>query len=612
MVRPDCDGIWPRIKVIDPPKNVLKQNNLAKRWQSLGPQGGLFTIADTNFGSGVNVLAACDLWLKKVPEVSPWRLQVISANESPRCKSELAIKLADWPRYSGLSKELLAQYPATVNGVHHLELFNGRINLCLMFGDANTLFRAIAQSNDLSLARHNTKPVDAWFIQSVDEQLEQTIASLSGTDTTLSQTANCETGSITSSPWHLNKIKPTQCRKTVAILGAGIAGCTAAAALHKRGYRVTMVDRHAIAGQEASGNGQAIIYPKLSVRDEPLPRINLAAMMLASRYYKTFWEAGYGEQCGVLVVPENPKVQQDFIDIAERFANQHSLVQLLDRESLCTVSGIAMQSELGLFFPQLGWLPPATICQQLLERDNIPLISADIEQLRQQDGQWQLLNNKGQTVVKTEILVVANAYGCEQFEQTRFLPVTQLRGQTSQLAASTSSLDLKTVICGEGYITPAAHGSHSSGASYNKGLFSTDLREADHQANVAQMAATDAGLGQALGPQDTTNMDGRANYRCTTKDYLPIVGAVPDLPALMEDYDPLRRDARKVIPIMGSYQPNLYVHCGMGSRGLCYAPLTAELLAADIAAEIPPLERELRLAMHPARFLIRDLKKKRL
>jgi tRNA 5-methylaminomethyl-2-thiouridine biosynthesis bifunctional protein len=54
------------------------------------------------------------------------------------------------------------------------------------------------------------------------------------------------------------------------------------------------------------------------------------------------------------------------------------------------------------------------------------------------------------------------------------------------------------------------------------------------------------------------------------------------------------------------------VHCGMGSRGLCYAPLTAELLASEIAGEMPPLERDLRLAMHPARFLIRDLKKNRL
>jgi tRNA 5-methylaminomethyl-2-thiouridine biosynthesis bifunctional protein len=50
----------------------------------------------------------------------------------------------------------------------------------------------------------------------------------------------------------------------------------------------------------------------------------------------------------------------------------------------------------------------------------------------------------------------------------------------------------------------------------------------------------------------------------------------------------------------------------MGSRGLSYAPLTSEVLAAEIAGETLPIEDELRLAMHPARFLIRDLKKKRI
>jgi tRNA 5-methylaminomethyl-2-thiouridine biosynthesis bifunctional protein len=54
----------------------------------------------------------------------------------------------------------------------------------------------------------------------------------------------------------------------------------------------------------------------------------------------------------------------------------------------------------------------------------------------------------------------------------------------------------------------------------------------------------------------------------------------------------------------------------MGSRGLSYAPLTAELLAAEIACEAPvmgeKLPEELSKAMHPVRFLIRDLKRNRI
>lgn len=588
----------------------LEQNHLAQRWQSLQGDSGLFTIAETEFGCGAHFLAACNLWMQTTAK--PWRLQFISASPQPLDKPELRQALADWPQYAHLATALISQYPATVNGIHHLELFDGRVSLCLMFGEAEAMFNEIAQSADPGLASHNTKPMDAWFISTASAQLRQTISALSGPDTSMAGNTDFDATAISSNPWHLGKTKPAQQKKTVAILGAGIAGCTAAAALHKRGYQVSVIDRHKVAGQEASGNSQAIIYPKLSVRDQPLPRVNLAALMLASRYYKPFWDAGYGQQCGVLVVPENAKVQQDFVAISERFRGQDSLVQMLDNASLQALSGIKMSSELGLFFPKLGWLPPAQICQQLLQNDSIPLLSADIQQLKQSNGNWQLLDQNNQPVIEAETLVIANAYGCQQFEQTNFLPVTQLRGQISLLSTTEASIGLKTVICGEGYITPAHNNSHNCGATYNKGLFTTALREEDHRANVAQMHATDNGLGVALGAQNTAFMDGRANYRCTTKDYLPIVGPVPYLPSLLQDYDVLRRDARKLVPTLGSYQPNLYAHCGMGSRGLCYAPLTAEILAAEIAGEVPPLERELRLAMHPARFLIRDLKKKRI
>jgi tRNA 5-methylaminomethyl-2-thiouridine biosynthesis bifunctional protein len=115
-----------------------------------------------------------------------------------------------------------------------------------------------------------------------------------------------------------------------------------------------------------------------------------------------------------------------------------------------------------------------------------------------------------------------------------------------------------------------------------------------------------------VGQPNIETLTGRANFRCTTADYLPIAGALPNVPEMLEDYAILRRDAKTVVPTRGSYLPNLYINCGMGSRGLSYAPLTAEILAAQIAGETPPLEQELLNAMNPARFIIRDLKRKRI
>lgn len=411
--------------------------------------------------------------------------------------------------------------------------------------------------------------------------------------------------------WHINKSPTPRSTKDVLVLGAGIAGCTTAAALGRRGFNVRVVDRHSTPGCEGSGNRQAIVYPKLSPRDDLLPRVNLAAMQFASNYYQPFWQQGLGEQCGVMVLPENARVSADFKTIGQRFHNQPELVQLLENAQLCELAGLSLEAELGLYFPKLGWLPPGKICQQLLAQQEIPLLSADIHQLKHDGQSWQLFNAEGQLVGAAETLVIANAYGCQQLSETAFLPVTQLRGQVTELAASSTSSSLKTVICGQGYITPQQAGRHSCGATYNKGLFTTELRDEDHQSNLEQIEATDAGLGALLGAQPLDKMQGRANYRCTTKDYLPIVGAVPELSEFIEDFASLRRDARADILSGGSYWPNLYVNCGMGSRGLSYAPLTSELLATEIAGEEPPLDQELRLAMHPARFIIRDLKKKR-
>jgi len=280
------------------------------------------------------------------------------------------------------------------------------------------------------------------------------------------------------------------------------------------------------------------------------------------------------------------------------------------------LSGVPLQAESALYFPQLGWLPPQLICEQLLKLNDIPLVQADIQRLEYsaQQQSWQLRDTNQQLVLEghSESLIIASAFDCKQFSQTAYLPLQKIRGQITQLPCTPESSKMKMVICGECYITPAEEGLHGCGATYNKDLFITELRDIDHQTNLAQIAATDAGLAAVLGNPAKESLTGRANFRCTTSDYLPIAGPVPDRTAMLEDYAKLRRDAKTPMTTPGVYLPNLYVNCGMGSRGLSYAPLTAELLAAEIAGETPALSQELCQAMHPVRFLIRDLKRNRI
>ena len=631
----------------------LQHNRLAERWAALDSDGGHFSIGETGFGSGLNFLAAADLWLRTAP--GNWQLHFVSAELFPMSNQDLHNALACWPELKTLADQLCAQYPATVPGVHRLSLAGDRIQLTLLFGEAAEMLAALSPTADSAPLAHPATQIDAWFLdgfapaknpQMWSDSLFASIARLSTEGTTFATftAAGVVRRGLAASGFNVAKVKgygnkremlcgtfgipeqsvpvselrwyindqPRSKHKEVVVLGAGIAGCTTAVALRKRGFRVTVIDRHSTAGQEGSGNPQGIVYPKLSARNDYLPRINLAALQFAQRYYQPYWQRGFGAQCGVLVLPENDSALNDFSAIAERFADNPELVQQLTGTALHDVSGLPLASGQGLWFPQLGWLPPRQICQQMLEDHQIPLISARIAELQPSESGWQLTDASRQVIAQSEIVVIAAANGVPEFTQTTRLPLRRIRGQISLLPANEQSNALRVVLCGSGYLTPASDSNHSCGATYNRDNPSSQLNPADHHINLRQLAESDGALASLWPDLQVYELQGRANFRCTTPDYLPLVGPVADITSMLTQFDFLQRDARQVSDQCGSYHRNLYLHCGLGSRGLSYAPLMAELLAAQICGEIPPLERELCQALSPARFVIRDLKRNRL
>ena len=86
-----------------------------------------------------------------------------------------------------------------------------------------------------------------------------------------------------------------------------------------------------------------------------------------------------------------------------------------------------------------------------------------------------------------------------------------------------------------------------------------------------------------------------------------MVGAVPDNSVQIEQY----HDLYKALPAKHYPQPinhqNLFMLCGLGSRGLTTAPLCAEILVSQILNEPLPLSKHLLDALNPNRFLVRGL-----
>jgi tRNA 5-methylaminomethyl-2-thiouridine biosynthesis bifunctional protein len=548
-----------------------------------------------------------------------------------------------------------------------------------MYGDATEMFGSLKGSDHPLFQRQGNPIFDAWFLDGFapaknpemwTEKLFQTIADLSNTCTTFStftaagivrrgltnvgfevqkvpgfghkremlkgefkpastpdvqetKEKNWQPTTFNSPhqpPWYLQpspKIKP----KRAIVIGGGIAGCSTARALAERGIAVTLIERHNNVGQEASGNPQGILYPKLSAGNSHLSRFALMALLNASRYHSSLLDnvelsgnKTLGQRCGVLLLPQTEKNQLEFKQIAQRYPKE--MVQLLEGEQLNQKAGLPLKKKVGLFFPQLGWIKPPAACQLLTEHPLIQVKTAEVEKITFTGDQWQALDKHDSVLDSAQTMVISCSFNNSRFSQTNHLPLKKIRGQITSIPSSSQSKKLRTVICGEGYIAPDIDGIHTLGATYNFDKISMEIRPEDHQANLNQLAETDQVIAntfsQTLTVQSVETLSGRVAFRCTTPDYLPIAGPAPKLSSYVENYQLLKKNARSHIPIAGDCYPGLYLNLGHGSRGLSYAPICAELVASHICNEVPSLELDLRKAIHPGRFIIRDLKRNKL
>ncbi|WP_052063381.1 hypothetical protein [Nitrincola sp. A-D6] len=91
-----------------------------------------------------------------------------------------------------------------------------------------------------------------------------------------------------------------------------------------------------------------------------------------------------------------------------------------------------------------------------------------------------------------------------------------------------------------------------------------------------------------------------------------MVGQVADYDATVELFAPLRTDSRRLSDQPVRVWPGLYVNTGHGSKGLITCPISAALLAAQISATPAPLPKELIERLDPARFILRDLIRRRI
>ncbi|MEN0106532.1 MAG: bifunctional tRNA (5-methylaminomethyl-2-thiouridine)(34)-methyltransferase MnmD/FAD-dependent 5-carboxymethylaminomethyl-2-thiouridine(34) oxidoreductase MnmC, partial [Pseudomonas sp.] len=542
------------------------------------------------------------------------------------------------PELHTYAEPLLEQYVAVHPGFQRLLFDGGRVVLTLLIGDVMELLPQL------------DAPIDAWFLDGFapaknpemwSPALFDQLARLSTSRTTLGTftTAGVVRRALkavgfklkrvdglghkwqvlkghfigledapaqpTSKPWYARPAALTGPR-TALVIGAGLAGCATAASLASRGWQVTVLERHGALAQEGSGNPQGVLYLKLSAHGTSLSRLIVAGFGYTRRQIQRLQRGHDWDACGVLQLAFDDKEQARQAQLAAAFPAD--LLHPLNQADAEQAAGIALASG-GLFYPQAGWVHPPALCQRLAAHANVQVqLHQQALELRREAGQWQAFAGD-QCLASASVVVLAGAADVRAFAPTAALPLKRIRGQITRLAQTAESRALRTVVCAEGYVAPAREGEHTLGASFDFHSDDLSVTAAEHASNLQLLNEISPDLAQRLNADalPVAELQGRAAFRCTSPDYLPIVGPVADSEAFAVAYGVLRKDARQTPDTPCPWLPGLYVNSGHGSRGLITAPLAAELLAAWLNDEPLPLPRDVAEACHPNRFALRKL-----
>ena len=628
------DAYHPRVGAFAQARDVfMTGNDLPARWRGRER----FVILETGFGLGNNFLATWGAW--REDEQRSQRLIFVSIEKHPPTAGDLALAHAASPA-PALAAQLTAAWPPATPGLHVLEFESGRVTLLLALGDvALWLPELQAQVDAIYLdgfaPARNAPTWDARTLRalgrlaapgataatwstarSVHDALSaatfrvQQMPGVAGKfDMTLAQVEASITERRRGAP--PGRLPALQARQAL-VVGAGLAGAAAAHALARQGLEVTVLDAAEHAASGASGNPAGLFHGVVHAHDGTHAQLLRAAALRAEQVYRPLIESGHvpGALQGLLRGGgETLAALQAMVD-AQRLPATYAEAFSQDTASAaagCPLAGAAWR------FAGGGWLQPAALVHAWLQEPGIRLrTGVRVDHLQPlPNGRWQALGEHAALLGEADVVVVAAAHATPTLlavhSDASSWPWRHTRGQlTIVRAAEAESLPRPTLpIASGGYLLAlpeALGGGLLCGATSHTQDNDCSIRDTDHRANLAQLAAL---TGMAVdvpecwfGPNSGV-LDGRVAWRLGCDDRLPVVGSVPLPAAALEGLKRLEQP-RHVPRVQG-----LYVLAGLGSRGITWAPLLGEVLAAGITGAPLPLAGSLLDAIDPARFLAR-------
>lgn len=586
---------------------------LRERWSGRAD----FTVLEVGFGLGLNLLASAQA-LQGDP-AGPGRLHYVSLEALPLDRSDLlrAHRALGVDR-SPLMKELVERWPHRLPGLHRLELAGGRLICLIGFGAAGKLLPKLDVRADAIYLDGfaPAKNPDAW-----SPTLMRQLARRSVKGTTLAtysaaasvRVALAEAGFEVSlvpgfatkreridacySPrwrtWPEPLPAPRWSQRRAVVVGAGLAGCSTATVLSEHGWQVTLIEQ--AAAPMTGGSGQPLLadHIHLSPDDNLTARLTRAALLLRG-------SAPGAAPIGRLTIAESVEDEARQDELLRKLGFPEEFAQALDRSKASEVAGVELRHG-ALWLPKCSVSDPLAITESLLRRNHAridALSGTRVAGMAKPDELWRLYGNDGAEIARAPVVVLCTAT-LPPGVDSRLLPLLRrTRGQTSWVKHPGLS-NLKTVLGGAAYAVPSGD-RVLIGATYDE--------SSDPSTDPLNDLSNAGRLARALGWDPATIArccdSAVVGMRWNSPDRLPLIGELPDTERVLAMVPELLRNDRLPVP----RNAGLFMIGALGSRGLLWSVLGAQIIAAYLEGWPSPIETDLLRAVDPTRRVRANLR----
>ena len=551
-------------------------------------------ILETGFGLGLNFLATWRAWLD-----DPHRcglLHFVSAEAWPVGAADLIRSAAPYPELVPLASNLVEQWWGLLPGVHRLSFEQGRVLLTLHVGDVKQALRQRTFSADSvfldgfdpprnpsmwdlytlkAMARYCRRgsAVATWTVAGeVRRDLKQCGFVMEKAEG-LAPKRHCLKG-VYAPAWEPKgqrpaaPVTPGQC----IVVGGGLAGASTAASLARRGWQVTVLDAADLPAAGASGLPVGLLAPHHSADDNLLSRLSRSGVRATFQQARALLQDG--EDWRLTGVLERRDAATG--NHASGTGSNWDWVRPANGEQIA-LAGLDSDTP-AAWHVQAGWIKPARLVRAWLAQPGVVWRgSTRVQRLTRCDEGWRVFDHRDQPLGQAPLVVVAAASASESLLGAG-LPLQPVRGQVSWARRSPGDALPPFPVKGNGHFIPDVPMGATAwfcGSTFQRGDADLAERASDHMENLERLQQLLPAVAEQLGPAFTAgSVQAWTGVRCASSD---------------------RR------PLLGQIEPGLWVSTAMGSRGLTFAVLCAELLAARLHGEPLPLALKLAQALDVSR-----------